>query len=158
VPVSPHVAFVISLDCSARFEDEARATMGLHVHGHVRVTATYENGAWSVAPTTIDATPRVSIDGPAQLSARCALTTHATLGAYAIGGVTMEFAPFVDLAVDARAFDYGFASHAGTETRVAGEADVFGVAVHDAPLASWSSPAGVEGAHTWPDKSLYFGY
>jgi hypothetical protein len=158
VPVAPHVQFVVTLDCTARFADEAKARMGLHVHGHARLTATYENGAWSAAPAPIEATPRVSFDRPAPLSARCALTTHATLGAYGIGGVTMGFAPFVDVGLDARAAGYGFAARAGTDASLSGSMDVFGVAAHDAPHVVWASPAHVDGVRTWPDKSQYFGY
>jgi hypothetical protein len=75
-----------------------------------------------------------------------------------VGGVTLAFAPYVDLGVEPRASGFAYAAHAGTETGIAGKTDVFGVAAHDAPLVSWTSPAHVEGHHTWPDTARYFGY
>jgi hypothetical protein len=154
VPVTPQVQFVVTIDCAARFDGETQATMGLHVHGHVRVAASYENGAWTVAPAPIDATPRVSFARPMPLSARCALTTHATVGAYAASGVTMAFAPYVDLAVDAHASGYSFSARAGTEAGISAQSDVFGLAPKEAPAVTWNAPSELNGKHSWPDRAL----
>jgi hypothetical protein len=158
VPIAPEVQFLVTLDCAARFDGVARTSIGLHVNGHARLSATYANGAWSAAPAPIQAVPRVSFDHPGPLFASCALTTHATLGAYAIGGVTMTFAPFVELAVDAHAADFGYAAHAGTQTGVAGDTNVFGITAQAPPVERWSSPTELIGTSRWPGTARYLGY
>jgi len=150
VPVSPSVAFTVTLRCGLSFGGPLEAEAGVEARSQVRLGGTFAGGAW--APPTrsdFDIQPSFAMQKGGEIKARCELDASAELFLYGVPGLTLSVAPYVDFDVKRAS---GTASHryrvnAGATGTLGGRADIFGIRLTDlgGPLAEWSAPDLLEG-------------
>lgn len=148
VPVSPSVQVTVALVCDLSFGGAHVARAGVQARSSVKLTATYENGAWAPPQASAFAIrPTFQVAQPGEVDAKCALESSAELSAYGVGGVTMSVAPWVSYDVQREGSTWTYRAEAGATGAMRGSADVFGVKPEDLErtLVDWSAGAPVEG-------------
>lgn len=148
VPVSPSVQIQVALVCDLAFGGAHVARAGVQARSSVKLTATYENGAWlPPSASTFAIRPTFQVAQAGEVDARCALESSAELSAYGVGGVTMTVAPWVSYDVARQGDGWTYKAEAGATGAMRGSADVFGVKPEDLErtLIDWSAGAPLAG-------------